>query len=176
MKPAAVQNLGIKFIGLYCAAYGLSEWFDSLVIVLDSSDSGVEWETVLRLGRWFSLFSPIVLILVGLYFIKDGVLIKKFVFSDEGDGLSESKELFESGLGLLGSFVIASQISSILSIIINVGIVMFAPVYLSVSAELDFLKFNVIPCLASVGLGVECVRKKKDLSRLAIGNSFDRSV
>jgi hypothetical protein len=74
MKTATLQNLGIKFIGLYCAASGLSEWFDSLAIVLDYSDSEVAWESILRLGRWFSLFSPIVLILFGLYLRKDGVL------------------------------------------------------------------------------------------------------
>ena len=119
MKTTTLQNLGIKFIGLYCAASGVSEWFDSMVIVLDYSDSGVAWESILRLGRWFSLFSPIVLILFGLYLIKDGVLVKNFAFRDVSDELSDSKQIFETGLGLLGVFVITSTISFVLSILIT---------------------------------------------------------
>jgi hypothetical protein len=119
MKTATLQNLGIKFIGLYCAASGLSEWFDSLAIVLDYSDSEVAWESILRLGRWFSLFSPIVPILFGLYLIKDGVLVKNFAFRDVSDELSDSKQIFETGLGLLGVFVITSTISFVPSILIT---------------------------------------------------------
>jgi hypothetical protein len=176
MKTATLRNLGIKFIGLYCAASGLSEWFDSMMIVLDYSDSGVAWESILRVGRWFSLFTPVVLILFGLYLIKDGVLVKNFAFRDVRNELSDSKQIFETGLGLLGVFMIASTISSVLSILINLGIVIFAPVYLSVSTELDFVKFNLISCLASVGLGVECVRKRESLSRMAFDNASDRVV
>src|SRR5258708_32661712 len=90
-----------------------------MVIVLDYSDSGVAWESIPRLGRWFSLFSPIVLILFGLYLIKDGVLVKNFAFRDVSDELSDSKQIFETGLGLLGVFMIASSISSVLSILIT---------------------------------------------------------
>ena len=119
MKITTLQNLGIKFIGLYCAASGLSEWFDSMMIVLDYSDSGVAWESILRLGRWFSLFSPIVLIFFGLYLRKDGVPVKNFAFRDGSDELSDSKQIFETGLGLLGVFVITSTISFVLSILIT---------------------------------------------------------
>jgi len=73
-----------------------------MVIVLDYSDSGVAWESILRLGRWFSLFSPIVLILFGLYLIKDGVLVKNFAFRDVSDELSDSKQIFETGLAARG--------------------------------------------------------------------------
>ena len=72
-----------------------------------------------RLGRWFSSFSPIVLIFFGLYLIKAGVLVKNFAFRDVSDELSDSKQIFETGLGLLGVFVINSTISSVLSILIT---------------------------------------------------------
>ena len=87
--------------------------------MLNNSDSGVAWESSLRLGRWFSLFSPIVLILIGLYLRKDGVLVKNFAFRDVSDELSDSKQIFETGLGLLGVFVITSTISFVLSILIT---------------------------------------------------------
>ena len=59
MKITTLQNLGIKFIGLYCAASALS------------------------------------------------------------DELSDSKQIFETGLGLLGVFVITSTISFVVSILIT---------------------------------------------------------
>ncbi len=71
------------------------------------------------IGRWFSLFSPIGLILFGLYLRKDGVLVKNFAFRDVSDELYDSKQIFETGLGLLGVFVITSTISFVLSILIT---------------------------------------------------------
>ena len=63
------------------------------------------------------IIQSIVLILFGLYLIKDGVL-KNFAFRDVSDELSDSKQIFETGLGLLGVFVITSTISFVLSILI----------------------------------------------------------
>ena len=65
------------------------------------------------------IIQSIVLILFGLYLIKAGVLVKNFAFRDGSDELSDSKQIFETGLGLLGVFVITSTISFVLSILIT---------------------------------------------------------
>ena len=47
------------------------------------------------------------------------MLVKNFAFRDVSDELSDSKQIFETGLGLLGVFVITSTISFVLSILIT---------------------------------------------------------
>ena len=47
------------------------------------------------------------------------MLVKNFAFRDGSDELSDSKQIFETGLGLLGVFVITSTISFVLSILIT---------------------------------------------------------
>ena len=47
------------------------------------------------------------------------MLVKNFAFRDGSDELSDSKQIFKTGLGLLGVFVITSTISFVLSILIT---------------------------------------------------------
>jgi hypothetical protein len=166
MKITELQELGLKIVGLYCVILGIGEWFDKFPELLNYMNSRHETETTFKVEQWCTLINPVVLFLGGLYLIKDESAVRFFGLCKNVDERQDTSSFLNVGIQLYGALLIAGTISTGISIIIIVVVVSLAPPYLSTSSETDFIKFNILPCVAALSVGSFCLFRSRDLTRL----------
>ena len=157
-------TIGLKLIGVYCLALAIENLFH----IVPYSSPLTQREVTLISSQWLALIIPAVLMLLGLYLIKDGSYVIDFVLRDDaGDQPMVSGDFFTLGVKLYGSYLIVGSISPCLWILINVVVLFFAPSYLSTDTELDNIKSKLAPCVTTIGLAIYCLLRSKSITRLA---------
>ena len=161
-------TLGIKLIGLYCLALAIRDWFKRFSTALLYSSPLVQTDVTFIVSHWLNLIIPAVLMLLGLYLIKDGAFVLNIVFrsNDDDTDLMCSKNFFATGIKLYGVFLIVDSISDCLGIVVNSIIGVFAPSNLSTEIVLDALQSALLPSLSAISLGSFCCVKANWFTRL----------
>jgi hypothetical protein len=163
MSPKDFFTVGLKLIGVYCLALAIEDLFH----IVPYSSPLIQREVTLISSQWLALIIPAVLMLLGLYFIKDGSYVLDFVLRDDAGDQPVSGDFFTTGIKLYGSYLIVSSISPCLWIVINVAVLFFAPSYLSTDSELNNIKSNLVPCVTTIGLAIYCLLRSKSITHLA---------
>lgn len=161
-------TLGSKLIGLYCLALGIAAWFKVFPAEFIRAGQLAQTDAIFRVSQWTSLISPVVLMFLGLYLIKDGSYVRDFAFRcDDEAPIEDPRDFFALGVQLYGAYLIVSWISTCLWIIFHLVMVLFASSYSSTETELDGIKTFFLPCLSAIALGICCVFWGKSFTRLA---------
>jgi hypothetical protein len=160
-------NLGSKWIGIYCLALAVGELFKAFPLTFTYIPQLRQSPPGFQVSHWLSFIGPVGFLTIGIYLIRGGLYIRKFVCHDGEKIIKDSKDFFDVGIKLYGLYLIAGIIPSCIWLIGNVLIVLRAPPYLSVDDELEGIQSYLLPVLTTLGLGMCCFILSSRLTGLA---------
>lgn len=174
MDPKEIFVLGVKLIGVYCLALAIERafmipWGFIRVEQLDNSVA------IYKFLPWIPLITPILLGLLGRYLILDGRCIHDVVFSQD-IAIGKTESLFNLGLALYGVLILAGSIPLVINVVSKIGVVLLTPPYVSTEIEMDGIKSDLLPTLATIGLAFVCLRNGRYFTRLAFHRSLKDSL
>jgi hypothetical protein len=151
-------TLGSKWIGIYCLALAVGELFKAFPLTFTYMPQLRQSSPVFQVSHWRLFISPIGFLTIGIYLIRGGSYIRDFALHGNSENpVKDSKEFFNTSIKLYGLYLIAGTIPICIWLIANVLIVLRAAPYLSVDSELEGIQSNLLPVLATLGLGIYCL-------------------
>jgi hypothetical protein len=168
MSPKDFFTVGLKLIGVYCLALAIRAWFVVFPAELIRTGQLESVTAILKLPGWISTIVPALMMVLGLYLLRDGKYVHELAFrNDIGADEGEPEESFTVGIMLYGLYLIVLALPNCIEVISNLFVVLQAPAYLSTDMVMDRLKSELLPTLATVGLGLFCFLNGTAFTRLA---------
>jgi len=173
MDQKGLFILGVKLIGVYCLALAIEFIFYVVPWEFIGAEHFSESAPVYKLSRWILLLNPVLLTVLGRYLVVDGRYIHDLVLAHNGEfTIGNAEGLFYLALALYGVLVLAGIIPLTVVVVSKIVIVVFTASYIETEIEMDGIKSELLPTLATIGLGLICLYNGKYLTRLAFHRSL----
>jgi hypothetical protein len=168
MTKKQLFAVGLKLVGVYSMSLAIEVLFDFSSAEFIRTRNLAQTDDIFRIAQWFSFSAPIALSFVALNLISDGSYVQNFLFRAEVDEVMDVPTFFRVIIKLYGIYLVVSSIPDCLGTISNALTVMYAPGYLSTSAELNAIRSYGTSTLITLVLGFWCGLKEKSLVQLAL--------
>ena len=111
--------LGSKLIGFYCLVLTIMHFVPLVLSIFDTSEYSSEQFEYGKIVFVFSMLTPILLAVIGVYLIKDGSLVHELAFRNGGAPTSRSSELFTMSIKVYGLYLAAVNIPDFFELLAN---------------------------------------------------------
>jgi len=175
MDPKGLFILGVKLIGVYCLALAIEFVFHVVPWEFIRAERFSESAPVYKLSPWILLLAPVLLTVLGRYLMVDGRYVHDLVLARNGEiAIGKAEGLFSLALALYGVLVLAGIIPLTVLVVSKIVIVVCTASYIETEIEMEGIKSELLPTLATIGLGLICLYNGKYLTRLAFHRSLIR--
>ncbi len=159
--------LGSKLIGFYCLVLTIMHFVPLVLSIFDTSEYSSEQFEYGKIVFVFSMLTPILLAVIGVYLIKDGSLVHELAFRNGGAPTSRSSELFTMSIKVYGLYLAAVNIPDFFKLLANRILVGHLPYDLGkyVLESID-LKINLLPFLIVTLVGIYFLLWGETLTRV----------
>jgi hypothetical protein len=146
--------LACKVFGIYCLVLSLHQITVSFPVFFLSGDYPDDMKRYLKVSQLHAWLSPAILLVIGIYLIKDGRILHKLAYPYIDDELNmDLRGVFKLFLKMLGVFLIVTRIPQFLEVISRYFAYTNAPKYLGTMENKEFVYIYGLESIVTILCG-----------------------